>query len=496
MVKERPPVIVVVGHIDHGKSTLLDHLRQTHLVDSEVGGITQHIGAYEVKHRLKDGREKILTFIDTPGHAAFNEMRRRGANLADLAVLIISAEEGVKPQTVEALAAIEQAKLPFVVAINKIDRPEANPDRVKQELAERQIFLEGYGGTVPVAEISAKIGTGVSDLLELLVLSAELAELKGDTEAAAAGFVLESRRDRQSGVIANLIIKNGTLRLGDYVVAGQANGKLRSLRDSTGATVKSLTFSAPAETLGWSDLPLVGTPFTAHHDKKGMERTLTNNQNAAEPKAAAETATDDNTIALVPIIVKGDTAGTSEAAAEETSKASTERVRFRVVGRGVGPINESDVKAMSATPGGLILGFGVTVEKNALELASKFKVAIQNFKLIYELSEWLGKEAVHRRPKVKKLTPRGRVKLLRIFNQEKGRQVVGGVVVEGAISEGEAFNIIRRESEIGTGKITGLEQQKLKAKTVEQDKQFGALVETKITLAPNDQLQTFVIVEE
>ncbi len=495
--EERPPVVVVVGHIDHGKSTLLDYLRQTKLVESEVGGITQHIGAYEISHQLKDGRQKILTFIDTPGHAAFNEMRERGASIADLAVLVVSAEEGVKPQTLEALAAIKRADIPFVVAITKIDRPEANVDRTKQSLAENEIFLEGYGGKIPGVAVSAKTGAGIDELLELLVLSAELVELSGDREAPGSGFILESRRDRQSGIIANIIVKDGTVRAGDFLLAGQTGGKIRGLRDGHGQTAKAVSFSAPAETLGWDDLPPAGAPFFTCANKKEMEKTLAMRRAVEKMTDAgrgspAKAATTN--LVVVPTIVKGDTTGTSEAAARVARTIATERVTFKIVATGVGPVSESDVKALGA--GGIIIGFGVAAEKAARELAAKHRITIESFPLIHELTDWLSKEAARRQPKITRNENRGRARLLRLFNNEKGRQVVGGVVLEGTISEGESFKIIRRESEIGYGKIMGLEQQKLKATAVAHDNQFGSLVESKITLAPGDVLQTFAVVEE
>ena len=290
---KRPPVVVVMGHVDHGKTTLLDYIRKTAVAAKEAGGITQSIGAYEITHQsqtiaeeTQKHAEKIqrnsaesnfmtlgskITFIDTPGHEAFSDMRQRGVRLADIAILIVSAEEGVKSQTIEALKAIQEQKLPYIVAINKIDRPNANVDLVKQQLAEKEVLVEGYGGTVPWVAISAKTGAGVDELLELLLLTADLAELKGDTSAPATGLVLEAKLDAKSGNSAILIIKDGTLHLGGYLVIGHEANKIKALRNFRSEPTKSLTFSAPAIVVGLNSLPDVGESFITYTDRRAAE---------------------------------------------------------------------------------------------------------------------------------------------------------------------------------------------------------------------------------
>ena len=267
----RPPVVVVMGHIDHGKSTLLDYIRKTNVVAGESGGITQHISAYEVVHKTKDGKEMRITFLDTPGHAAFSAMRAHGATVADVAILVVSAEDGVKAQTLEAAKAIKAAGIPYVVAINKIDKPNADPEKIKRELSLHEVYLEGYGGDVPSAAISAKTGEGVSDLLDLILLVSELANLTGDQSLLAEGFVIESHRDPKRGVSASIVITNGTLAKGSFVCAGDAIAPVRAIQNSLGKTVDEATFSSPVLIIGFDALPPSGSLFKSF-EKKTMRR--------------------------------------------------------------------------------------------------------------------------------------------------------------------------------------------------------------------------------
>src|SRR3989344_220176 len=270
---ERPPIVVVMGHIDHGKSTLLDFLRKTSVVAGEAGGITQHTYSYEVTHTGEKGASKRITFLDTPGHEAFTLMRSRGASVADIAVLVVAANEGVKPQTLEALAIIKKHEVPFVVAINKIDTPHANVDKVKQELAEHEVYLERYGGSVPVVAISAKTGENVPALLDMILLVAEIEELKGDPDAPAEGTVIEAHQDPRKGITATLVIQNGTLRKKMFVTTGAAYAPVRRIDDTLGHEIAEASFSTPVFITGWNTIPEAGASFTVCADKKTAEET-------------------------------------------------------------------------------------------------------------------------------------------------------------------------------------------------------------------------------
>ncbi len=486
----RPPVVVVMGHIDHGKSTLLDYIRKSNVVAGETGGITQHVAAYEV---VAGGKK--ITFIDTPGHDAFTGIRARGAAIADIAILVVSAEDGVKPQTVEAWQAINENKLPYIVAINKIDRPEANIDRTKQSLAENNIFVEGYGGDVPFTPISAKTGEGVPDLLELINLQAEILGLTGEPKDSATGIVLEASLDPRSGISATVIIKNGTLQARDFIATSGETFRIKRLTDFLGKNATELAFSAPAIISGFSMLPEVGQNFFAFADKKEAEQKVEELKTAKGAGKSSAATTIEKEVSI-PIVLRADVSGSLEAVEKELGKINDDKVGLKVVGQGTGQITESDVKAASASRNSLILGFRTKVEKAAEQLAEKLGIKIQTFDIIYKLSEWLVEEIKTRRPKITVEEVVGQAKILKIFNQDKGKQVVGGSVLEGSVSVGQNLRIVRRGAEIGQGKITNLEQQKNKVKTVESGNQFGALLEAKIAVAPGDVIEAVQLVEK
>ncbi|MEK7505141.1 MAG: translation initiation factor IF-2 [Patescibacteria group bacterium] len=487
----RPPVVVVMGHIDHGKSTLLDYIQKSNVVESETGGITQHVAAYEV---VLDGKK--ITFIDTPGHDAFTGIRERGAAMADVAILVVSAEDGVKPQTIEAWQAITANKLPYLVAINKIDRPNANLERTKQSLAENNIFLEGYGGDIPFTPISAKTGEGVKDLLELINLQAELLALTGDPNAPATGFVLEASLDARAGTGATIIIKNGTLHQRDFLLIDQDLFRLKRLNNFLGQPAASLSFSAPALIAGCTELPKVGQAFFAFADKKTAETKLEEiRQGSPLPHSQGRPlpAQTEKEV-IIPLIIKADVAGSLEAVEKELSKIIDDKVGLKIINQGTGQITENDIKTALASKNSLVLGFRVKTERAAEQLAEQAGLPIQTFDIIYKLSEWLTAEVQKRRPKITVEEVVGQAKILKIFNQDKGKQVVGGSVLEGVVSVGQSLKIMRRGAELGQGKITNLEQQKNKVKTVETGNQFGALVEAKIALAPGDVLEAIELV--
>jgi translation initiation factor IF-2 len=483
----RPPIVVVMGHIDHGKSTLLDYIRQSNIVAGEAGGITQHLGAYEIVYN-----NHKITFLDTPGHEAFSAMRERGGSAADIAILVVSAEDGVKAQTKEALNTITTLNLPYIVAINKIDKPNANVEIIKQQLAENNVLLESYGGKVPSAEISAKTGQGVNDLLDLVLLLAELQELTADPKAPAGGVVLETNLDPRAGVSATLLIKNGTLHLGDLVVSGKEVAKIRKISDQNGKQVSESSFSTPVEVSGFSSLPAVSAAFQAFPSKTAAKDFLTQPQSGSvgsKPVGNKQAPSTNENIATVSVIIKTDVAGSLEAVKKEVTKLAKDNIIIRFIAEGVGAVTENDIKA--ATADTLVLGFNVKVDKNATTLAEKLKITIQTFDIIYRLSEWLEKELENRRPVSLVEEVVGKAKILRVFSKDKDRQVIGGSVLEGKLTVGNGVKISRRGSEIGQGKIVELQSQKLKVKEIEKGSQFGTMVESKVIIAAEDVLEAF-----
>lgn len=483
---ERPPIVVVVGHIDHGKSTLLDFIRKTNVVAKEAGGITQHLGAYEI-NKVTPAGAKSITFLDTPGHEAFSAIRERGAEIADLAVLVVSAEDGVKAQTVESLKAIETTGKPYIVAINKIDRPNANPEQTKQSLAENNILVETYGGKIPSANISAKTGEGIDELLDLILLQAEVEELTGNPTAPAAGFVLEANRDPRVGVTATLIIKNGTLKTGDFVVIGNESAKIKKLENHLGQAVKTASLSAPVKVYGLTDIPPVGLPFSAYTDKKQAEQAA--GQYQAKPASESANTNDDKY--RLPVVIKADVAGSLEAVRKELKKLETEAAGFNILAEGLGAIGENDVKLAAGSAQSIIIGFNVKVERSAIDSAERLSITIQTDNIIYKLSEWLTEALEKRRPKQVVEETSGEAKILKLFSKTKNKQVVGGQVNVGALGRGREVKILRRDKEIGRGKITDLEQSKKKTGQVAEGEQFGATVESPLSIAPGDIIQTF-----
>ncbi len=344
---ERPPVIAIMGHVDHGKSTLLDYIRKSNIVEGEAGGITQRISAYEVVHKTKDGKEHKITFLDTPGHEAFTAIRSRGAKVADIAILVVSAEDGVKPQTIEALNSIKTANVPYIVAINKIDKEGADVDRTKGNLAEHEIYVEGYGGTVPFVPISAKTGAGINDLLDMMLLQAEIEELKADRSKLPEGVIIEANLDKKKGISASIIIKNGTLKTGMTVVAGSSLSPVRMVEDFLGKPIKEASFSTPVRLIGWNELPQVGMTIKAFENKKEAEAYALSKKNA--PIYEARTAENDE-ITTIPIVVKANEAGGLDAVIHEIKKIKNDRIKIRIIHSGVGDIAESDVKIANGGP--------------------------------------------------------------------------------------------------------------------------------------------------
>ncbi len=489
---ERPPVITIMGHIDHGKSTLLDHIRKTNVVDKEAGGITQHLSAYEVIHTGKNEKEKKITFLDTPGHEAFGAIRARGAKVADIGILVVSAEDGVKPQTLEALRILKDDNIPFVVAINKIDKPGASVDRTKQNLAENDIFIEGYGGNVPWTAISAKTGEGVPELLDLLLLVAELEELTADSDANGSGIIIESNLDTKKGIIATAIIKDGTVRLGQFAVCEESVSPLRIIENFLGKPIKEATFSSPIRIIGWDSPPKVGSEFICLTDKK--EAASLAAKNKTDTIKAPQAVDDGKTI--IPVIVRADTAGSIDALVYEIAKLENERIVPKIVLSGIGPVSENDIRVASSHENPLVVAFHSPIDPQAGSLALRLGISIDQFDIIYKLTEWLEQALSERTPKIEVEETTGQAKILKFFSKTREKQVIGGRVESGEIVSGEQVKILRRDEEIGRGRIRELQTQKEKIGRVEEGKEFGAMIESKTEIAPGDKIECFATVNK
>lgn len=488
-IAPRPPVVAVMGHIDHGKSSLLDAIRKTNVVATEAGGITQHVSAYEVAHTTAEGAERRITFLDTPGHEAFKTMRASGATIADIAILVLAADEGVKPQTLEARQAIVDAGIPYVVAITKVDKPGADVTRAQTSLLENEIYLEGLGGDIPYASVSAKTKEGIPELLELILLTAELHEIRGDADQPAVGAVLESSRDPKSGNGATLVIKDGTLTVGATVVAGGSWAPVRFIEAFDGARITSAGPGRPVRVLGFSTLPSAGTPFSIVASKKEAEAAVL--AYATSAKAASSAREEASGRAILPLVVKADVSGTLDAVMHELAKLSHEHIEIKVVGSGVGAVSEADVKLAATSLGGAIVGMGVKVEGTAHDLAERQGTSVATFRIIYELSEHVAQLLAERAPKVEVEEQLARIKVLRSFNRAGSRLVFGGRVEEGTLTVGSLVKILRRDIEIGRGKLTNLQLQRADVQSVPPDTEFGGQIESRFDAAPGDQIVAY-----
>lgn len=487
---QRPPIVAVMGHIDHGKSSLLDYIRKANVTAGEAGGITQHVSAYVAEH-VHEGTSRNITFLDTPGHEAFRALRARGAAAADVAILVIAADEGVKPQTVEAWKEIEEAKIPYVVALTKIDKNGADAERAKISALEAGIYLEGLGGSVSFAAVSSKTGEGVPELLDLVLLTADLAEPSADLELNASGFVLESSQDPKRGISATLIVKNGTLRTGTFVVSGKAFAPVRFIDDFRGARITVAAPSEPVSVSGWNMLPTAGMPFTTVESKKEAEKLAL--QAASAPLPSRMTA-DESGKALLPLVIKADVTGSLEAITHELAKVAHERVITKIIGSGIGTVGEADVKT-AHSGNGIILAFHVSVDSSARELAERMQVSIESFTIIYELEKRVAQLLAERAPKVRQEELLGEAKVLRAFNASGNKQVLGASFVSGSLEVGTQIKIMRREAHIGSGKLTNLQVARADVKEIHIEGEFGLQIEAKAEALPGDRLIAFRVIE-
>ena len=486
-LKPRPPIVTVLGHVDHGKTTLLDTLKKTKLADKEAGGITQHISSYQVKEK-----DRLITFIDTPGHEAFQAMRERGASVADISILVVAADDGVKPQTKEVIKFLLEKKIPTVVAINKIDKPGANINKVKQELAEHNILVEGYGGDVPVCEISAKNNIGLDKLLETVLLLADITELTADYDRGALGVVLEAEKDTQKGPLANIIIKTGTLKVGQDVSIGHINGRVRKIEDYTGKAIPQATPSMPITIYGLPEVPNSNEILQVLTGKQKKKIKFTNTATATKDLSSNAIINDINASLLTKysIILKADTQGSLEAIEQVLQTINSDEVVLKIIKKGVGPITEKDIQ--TAQSGEAVLyGFNIFPTQSASQLAEKVSATIKTFNIIYELIEDVKSEMSSRLAPEIKRTDLGRLKVLAIFKNMKKSMVVGGKVMNGKIVKGEFLEVLRDKEVIGLGKLTQLQHNKEDVSEVKENFECGLTFEGQTKIEVGDILLSY-----
>ena len=498
-LQPRSPVVVVMGHVDHGKTSLLDAIRKTNVVSGEAGGITQHIGAYTVRVG-----ENLITFLDTPGHAAFTSMRARGAMCTDIAILVVAADDGIMPQTVEAINHAKAAKIPIIVAINKMDKPGANPDRIKQQLTEYDLIPEEWGGETVVCPISAKQGTGIDELLEMVVLTAEVQELKANPNRPARGTVIEARLDRSRGPIATLLVQNGTLKQGDVIIAGTAVGRVRVMTDDKGRTVKTAGPSIPVEITGLADVPAPGDEFNAVSDER-MARELVEQRRQAEKDAAAKLNTKvtlDNLFAKMQegemkelnLIVKADVQGSAEALKASLLKLSNDEVRVKVIHAGVGAVNESDI-LLASTANAIVIGFNVRPDAAAQASAARARVDVRMYRVIYDAIDEI--EAALKgmlAPKYKE-TVIGHAEVRQTYKVSAVGTVAGCYVKDGRVSRDAQVRILRDNVVLHHGTVGSLQRFKDSVKEVAAGYECGMSIEKFNDIKEGDVFECFVMEE-
>ena len=481
LLKKRAPVISIMGHVDHGKTTLLDSIRASKhkIVATEVGGITQSIGAYTVY--LGDNNDKKIVFLDTPGHEAFTEMRARGAQATDIAILVVAADDGIMPQTIEAINHAKAAEIPVIVAVNKIDKPGANPDRVLQQLTEHGLVPEDWGGDTIVVKVSALQGTGIDELLEYILLVADVQDLKANPKAEATGVVIEANLDKGKGPVATLLVQNGTLRAGNCIVVGTACGRVRALLSDSGERIQKAEPSTPVEILGLSEVPQAGDRFMVVKNEKEMKAITAERQEKARDKRLEamlpahirkEAVAGDDAIPQLNLIIKANTNGSAEAVAQAIAQVESKEITTKIIHVGVGDISEADVM-LAAASNALILGFTVKEDANALAAAEREKVTIKKYDIIYQLLEDIEKTLLSLLDPEIKEVELGKAEVRQVFNIGKTGKIAGCYVLEGKIIRDKDAIIIRNGEQIFKGAIEQLKRFKDDVKEVAQGFECG-----------------------
>jgi translation initiation factor IF-2 len=492
---KRPPVVTIMGHVDHGKTSLLDSIRLTNVAGQEAGGITQHIGAYHVE---KNGRK--IVFIDTPGHEAFTRMRARGAKVTDIVVLVVAADDGVMPQTLEAIDHARAAKVPIIVAINKIDKPDAQPERIKQQLSDRGLLAEDWGGDTVMVPVSAKAKQNLDLLLEMILLVADIQDLKANPLRPAMGTVLEAKLDRGRGPVATVLVRNGTLNVGDYFICGSVFGRVRAMFDDRGQAIRVVPPSMPAEVLGLESLPEVGDALQVVTDTAKAKQIVIYRESKAREVAMAKT----NRVTLeqlhdqlkegetkeLNIILKTDVGGTAEVLTDTLQKLSNDKVKIRVLHSGVGAITETDVLLASAS-NAIIVGFNVRPERTAQAVAEQEKVDIRMHTIIYELSDEIKRAMTGMLEPVFKEVYKGRAQVREVFRISKVGTVAGCMVQDGSITRDSDVRLLRDNVVIHTGRVESLKRFKNDASEVKSGFECGISLANFNDLKPGDVIEAF-----
>jgi len=488
-LQPRPPVIVVMGHVDHGKTKLLDAIRKTDVVAGEAGGITQHIGAYQVRRN-----NKTITFIDTPGHEAFTAMRSRGAKIADIAILVVAADDGVKPQTIEAFRIIEAAKLPFVVAINKIDKDEANVEKTKQELSNQlKIMPEDWGGKTICAPISAKQGTGIENLLDMVLLTADMEtdKIKANPNTDAVGTIIESHVDKGEGPVATALIQNGTLKVGGSLCFNnKLYGKVRALKDYLGKNITQAVPGMPAKIIGLKIAPAVGDVLEVGIGKKIKIKKQKISAQARIVEKSKEAGKEDDKTKKINLIIKSDVLGSGGAIEESLAKIEIPEIKINIIKKGLGNITEGDITQAEASQA-QIIGFNVKIPPVVEDLARDKNVAVKLYNIIYELINDIKKQIQELiEPEIKRVDL-GKVKVLAIFRTESDSQIIGGKAVEGAVEQNSLIEVMRDKQIIETGKLIKLQSGKQDVSVVEVNQECGIQYKGKPAIKEGDVLQVY-----
>jgi len=493
---KRPPVVTIMGHVDHGKTSLLDAIRLTNVAEKEAGGITQHIGAYRVE---KNGRK--IVFIDTPGHEAFTRMRARGAKVTDIVVLVVAADDGVMPQTLEAIDHAKAAAVPIIVAINKVDKPDAQPERIKQQLADRGLLSEDWGGETVVVPVSAKTKQNLDLLLEMVLLVSDIQDLKASPSRPAIGTVLEAKLDRGRGPVATVLVRNGGMSVGDYFICGSVFGKVRAMFDDRGQSVKVAEPSMPVEVLGLESLPDVGDTFQMVTDTAKAKQIVIYRELKAREQAMARSTrvTLDQLheqikageVKELSVILKTDVGGTAEVLSDALQKISSEKVRVNVLHSSVGAITETDVLLASAS-NAIIIGFNVRPEKNAAQLAEQEKVDVRLHTVIYELVDEIRRAMIGMLEPVYKEVYRGRVEVREIFRITKVGMVAGCQVMDGTVTRDSEVRVLRDNVVVHTGKVSSLRRFKNDVSEVKTGMECGISLANFGDVKPGDVIEAFI----
>jgi translation initiation factor IF-2 len=493
---KRAPVVTIMGHVDHGKTSLLDAIRLTRVAEREAGGITQHIGAYQVE---KNGRK--IVFIDTPGHEAFTRMRARGAKVTDIVVLVVAADDGVMPQTLEAIDHARAAKVPIIVAINKIDKPDAQPERIKQQLADRGLLAEDWGGDVVMVPVSAKMKQNLDLLLEMILLVADLQDLKANPDRPAMGSVLEAKLDRGRGPVATVLVSNGTLRVGDYFICGAVFGRVRAMLNDRGEQVREAEPSTPVEVQGLEEMPDAGDSFQVVTDTAKAKQIVLYREAKVREQSLAKSSRitleqlhkqmEAGEVKELPIILKADVGGSAEVLTDTLQKLSNDKVRIRVLRAGVGAITESDV-LLASTSNGVVIGFNVRPERGAEAIAEEEKVDIRLHTIIYNLTDEIKRAMAGLLAPVFKEVYQGKAEVRDTFRISKVGMVAGCFVQDGLLKRGSEVRLLRDNVVVHSGKVGSLRRFKDDVSEVRSGMECGVTIENFGDLKPGDIIEAFV----